>query len=125
MMSARFDPENIPETMRCGPMKLGGGYAASVLELDPFSAISAYHGDMLIVHGNADTLVDISYSRRAYDAYRAAAETALQAGEIAAMPHLAFHEVDGAGHIFTRLKHNQDAVEAVTAFLANRRGEES
>ena len=125
MMSARFDPENIPETMRCGPMKLGRGYAASVLELDPFSAISAYHGDVLIVHGNADTLVDISYSKRAYDAYRAAAETALQAGEIAAMPHLAFHEVDGAGHIFTRLKHNQDAVEAVTAFLANRRGEES
>ena len=123
MMSARFDPENIPETMRCGPMKLGRGYAASVLELDPFSVISAYHGDVLIVHGNADTLVDISYSRRAYDAYRAAAETALQAGEITAMPQIAFHEVDGAGHIFTRPKHNQDAVQAVTAFLADRSGE--
>lgn len=125
MMSAKFDPENIPETMRCGPMKLGRGYAASVLDLDPFSAISAYHGDVLIVHGNADTLVDISYSRRAYDAYRAAAETALQAGEIQTMPNLAFHEVDGAGHIFTRPKHNQEAIEAVTAFLANRRGEPS
>ena len=125
MMSARFDPENIPETMRCGPMKLGRGYAASVLELDPFSVISAYHGDVLIVHGNADTLVDISYSRRAYDAYRAAAETALQAGEITVMPQIAFHEVDGAGHIFTRPRHNQDAVQAVTAFLAKRSGEPS
>ena len=125
MMSAKFDPENIPESMRCGPMKLGRGYAASVLDLDPFSAISAYHGDVLIVHGNADTLVDISYSRRAYDAYCAAAAVALQAGEIAAMPQIAFHEVDGAGHIFTRPKHNQDAVEAVTVFLANRRGEPS
>ena len=125
MMSARFDPENIPETMRCGPMKLGRGYAASVLELDPFSAISAYHGDVLIVHGNADTLVDISYSRRAYDAYRAAAETALQAGEITVIPQIAFHEVDGAGHIFTRPRHNQDAVQAVTAFLADRSGEPS
>ena len=125
MMSARFDPENIPETMRCGPMKLGRDYAASVLDLDPFSVIPSYRGDVLIVHGNADELVDISYSRRAYDAYRAAAETALQAGEIAAMPHLAFHEVDGAGHIFLRPKHNQEAVEAVTAFLANRKGEPS
>ena len=125
MMSARFDPADIPETMRCGPMKLGRDYAASVLDLDPFSAISAYRGDVLIVHGNADTLVDISYSRRAYDAYRGAAEAALQAGEIAVLPQIAFHEVDGAGHIFTRLKHNQDAVEAVTAFLANRKGEPS
>ena len=32
-----------------------------------------------------------------------------------------FHEVDGAGHIFLRPKHNQDAVRAVTAFLANRK----
>ena len=125
MMSARFDPADIPETMRCGPMKLGRDYAASVLDLDPFSVIPAYRGDVLIVHGNADTLVDISYSRRAYDAYRAAAETALQAGEIAAMPRIAFHEVDGAGHIFLRPKHNQDAVRAVTAFLADRRGEGS
>ena len=125
MMSARFDPENIPETMRCGPMKLGRDYAASVLDLDPFSAISAFHGDVLIVHGNADTLVDISYSRRAYDAYCASAETALQAGEITVIPQIAFHEVDGAGHIFTRPRHNQDAVQAVTAFLADRSGEPS
>ena len=123
MMSARFDPENIPETMRCGPMKLGRDYAASVLELDPFSVISAYRGDVLLVHGNADALVDISYSRRAYDAYRGAAEAALQAGEIAVLPQIAFHEVDGAGHIFLKAKHNQDAVNAVTAFLADRKGE--
>ena len=120
MIRAKFDPEHIPETMRCGPMKLGRGYADSVLEMDPFSVIPAYRGDVLLVHGNADTLVDISYSKRAYDAYRAAAEAARNAGEIAAMPQIAFHEVDGAGHIFTHPKHNRDAVEAVTAFLANR-----
>ena len=123
MMRARFDPADIPETMRCGPMKLGRDYAASVLELDPFSVISAYRGDVLIVHGSADTLVDISYSGRAFDAYRAAAETALQAGEIAVLPKIVFHEVDGAGHIFLKAKHNQDAVNAVKAFLAGRKGE--
>ena len=123
MMSARFDPKNIPETMRCGPMKLGRAYAASVLELDPFSVIPAYRGDVLLVHGNADDLVDISYSGRAFDAYRGAAEAALQAGEIAVLPKIVFHEVDGAGHIFLKAKHNQDAVNAVTAFLADRKGE--
>ena len=123
MMRAKFDPADIPETIRCGPMKLGRDYAASVLELDPFSAISAYRGDVLIVHGNADTLVDISYSRRAYDAYCASAEAALKAGAISAMPRIAFHEIDGAGHIFLQPKHNQDAVNAVKAFLADRKGE--
>ena len=122
MMRARFDPADIPETLRCGPMKLGRDYAASVLELDPFSVIPAYRGDVLIVHGNADTLVDVSYSRRAYDAFRASAEAALEAGQITAMPLIAFHEIDGAGHIFLRREHNQEAVNAVTAFLADRRG---
>ena len=51
--------------------------------------------------------------------------TALLAGEIQSMPRIAFHEVDGAGHIFLRPKHDQDAVRAVTAFLADRRGEGS
>ena len=120
MMSARFDPSDIPETMRCGPMKLGRGYAETVLELDPFSVIRGYRGDVLLVHGNADTLVDISYSRRAFDAYRAAAGAALHAGEIAAMPKIALHEIDGAGHIFTRPKHNQEALRAVKDFLAGR-----
>lgn len=123
MIRAKFDPQNIPETMRCGPMKLGRAYAASVLELDPLAVIPKYRGDVLIVHGNADELVDISYSRRAYAAYRDAAEAALRAGEITAMPHLQFHEVDGAGHIFLRSGHNRDAVQAVTAFLTDRRNE--
>ncbi|MBQ6402910.1 MAG: prolyl oligopeptidase family serine peptidase [Oscillospiraceae bacterium] len=125
MMRARFDPKNIPETMRCGPMKLGRAYAASVLDLDPLPVISSYHGDVLLVHGNADQLVDISYSRRAYDAYRASAKAALEAGEITAMPRIVFHEVEGAGHIFTHPKHNRDAVRAVTAFLADRSDEPS
>lgn len=125
MIRAKFDPSRIPETIRCGPMKLGRGYAESVLELDPFSAISAYRGDVLIVHGSADSLVDISYSKRAYDAYRASAENALEAGEITAMPQIAFHAVEGAGHIFTHPKHNRDAVKAVTAFLASRRTRQS
>lgn len=119
MIRAKFDPNHIPETMRCGPMKVGRGYAESVLELDPFSVIPAYHGDVLLVHGNADNLVDISYSRRAYAAYRTSAEAALEAGQITAMPQIAFHVVEGAGHIFTKSRHNRDAVKAVTAFLAD------
>ena len=30
MMFAKFDPDNIPDVIPCGPMKLGRDYAASV-----------------------------------------------------------------------------------------------
>lgn len=69
MIMAKFDPQNIPETFRCGPMKLGRAYAQSVLEMDPFQAIRAYGGPVLIVHGQKDRLVNIDYSRRAAEAY--------------------------------------------------------
>lgn len=69
MMFAEFDPENIPEIIRCGPMKLGRDYAASVLDLDMISEISKYAGQVLIIHGTADKIVDYHYSERAQEAY--------------------------------------------------------
>ena len=71
MMFARFDPKNIPETFRCGFMKLGRCYAADVVDLDPYPLIEGYRGPVLMIHGTADKVVDISYSRRAYEAYLA------------------------------------------------------
>lgn len=34
MMFAKFDPENIPEQVNCGPMKLGRCYVADVMAMD-------------------------------------------------------------------------------------------
>ena len=69
MIMAKFDPANIPETVKCGPMKLGRIYPQSVLAIDPFAQIRPYQGEVLIVHGAQDRLVDPSYSARAKDAY--------------------------------------------------------
>lgn len=90
MMFAEFDPENIPETIDCGPMKLGRCYVADVIELNPFEEIVSYSGDVLIVHGTADSIVDVSYAERAYESYNARngdGQTELQI-------------IDSAGHMF-------------------------
>lgn len=70
MMFAKFDPNNIPEIIHCGPMKLGKRYAADVINMDPFKEIQKYKGDVLIVHGAKDDIVNPKYAKRAYDSYR-------------------------------------------------------
>ncbi len=69
MMFAKFDPDNIPETVQCGPMKLGRDYAASVKDINLIEIISSYKGPVLIVHGTGDSIVDYHYSERAAEAY--------------------------------------------------------
>lgn len=69
MLLAKFDPDNIPAEFSCGPMRLGRAYAASVLRMNPFEAIAAYPGPVLIVHGIADAIVDLKYAVRAAAAY--------------------------------------------------------
>ena len=51
MKMAKFDPSNIPTQIKCGPMRLGRRYAADVLDMNPFDAISPYDGPVLIIHG--------------------------------------------------------------------------
>ena len=72
MMQAKFDPADIPEKIDCGPMKLGRQYAADVIDMDPYAEITPYKGMVLLVHGDADRVVDVSYSKKAAAAYQAA-----------------------------------------------------
>ncbi|MBR2879584.1 MAG: alpha/beta hydrolase [Oscillospiraceae bacterium] len=69
MMFAKFDPENIPEIVKCGPMKLGRCYVADVIGLDPFTEISPYSGPVMIIHGTKDSIVNVDYARRAEKCY--------------------------------------------------------
>lgn len=71
MMFARFDPANVPERFRCGPMRLGRRYATDVMDMDPFAEIAAYDGPVLIVHGSADGVVSVGYAQRAFETYQA------------------------------------------------------
>lgn len=104
MIKARIDPKNIPDTFNCGIMRLGRRYAEDVMELDPFSDISRYKGRVLIVHGNADKLVDISYSRRAQAVYENAV----------------LKEIGGAGHGFFAPQHLREATGVVREFMQGR-----
>ena len=38
--------------------------------MDPYQAVEAYHRPVLIVHGDADPVVPIEYSRRAVKLYK-------------------------------------------------------
>ena len=69
MMFAKFNPEQIPEEISCGLMKLGKCYPQSVLKMDPFEEISKYHGLVYIVHGTADNVVADTYAKRALETY--------------------------------------------------------
>ncbi|MCD8022300.1 MAG: alpha/beta hydrolase [Lachnospiraceae bacterium] len=100
MMFAKFDPQNIPEIIHCGPMKLGRAYAQSVLGIDAIEAIQSYEGPVLIVHGSKDEIVDCSYARKAAKAYTNA--------ELVVIP-------DGK-HGFSK-EHDKIAMEAVGQFL--------
>lgn len=110
MMFATFDPSDIPETITCGPMKLGHDYPACVLDMDPFASISPYTGPVLLVHGDQDPIVKLSYAVRARRSYEAVRTMAQQKN---------FHlkVVKGAGHGFTS-RADRTAIECVRQFLA-------
>ena len=69
MMFAKFDPDNVPEIVDCGPMKLGSCYVLDVINMDPFKEIKEYMGDVLIVHGTEDEIVKLDYAKKAEAAY--------------------------------------------------------
>jgi len=101
MMLARFDPANIPQIIRCGPMKLGKLYAADVITMDPVREIRSYPGPVLIVHGRKDKIVELEYSRQAQQAY----------------PNAELRIIEKGGHGFGR-KHDAIAIEYLKVFAS-------
>lgn len=106
MILAKFDPKNIPETFMCGPMKLGRCYVEAVIDMNPYEAIKGYNKDVLIVHGTADKLVDISYSEKAVEEYKKANSNRI----------VQFNKITDGGHIFSKA-HDKIAVEHLKAFI--------
>lgn len=106
MMMSRFDPQNIPETLYCGPMKLGRCYPADVMDMNAFEEIRHYNGRVLITHGTKDKIVDLSYAQRAFEAYNANSAD-----------RVSLEIIDGAGHLFSK-KHDKKAFEILKRFAA-------
>lgn len=105
MMFAKFDPQNVPETFWCGPMKLGRRYVTDVIEMDPYEIINQYTGKVLIIHGNQDETVDISYALRAVETYS-------QAGADAELKI-----IDEGGHMFFRPTHAYKALGYIREYV--------
>ncbi len=70
MITAKFDPDHVPEQFRALFVKLSSKYVLDVQDMDPFREICGFQKPVLIVHGTKDRLVDINYSRRACEGYR-------------------------------------------------------
>ena len=64
--------EDIPDTYHLMWMTVGHVFAEDLLDYDIYEAISAYKKDVLLIHGDADSIVPLSYSKKAVEAYDSA-----------------------------------------------------
>lgn len=64
--------EEIPDTYYQMWMTVGRAYAEKLLDYDIYEAISPYDRDVLLIHGDADSIVPLSYSEKALEVYSSA-----------------------------------------------------
>lgn len=69
-LGTSFDTESLPDTLTVFKYTIGACYLEDAMDIDVYSTIGAYTGDVLITHGDADTLIDIECSRRADEVYK-------------------------------------------------------
>ena len=100
--------DGIPDTYNLWGVTLGRAYFERLFDFDTYGYISRYMGPVLIVHGDEDGIVPVSYAERAAETY-ANAE---------------LHILPGAGHGF----YGSDFEQTVTwmlDFLASHAGNET
>lgn len=101
MLFIHFDPAAIPAHIAEEPMKIGGVYAEVAQKLNSYEEIAGYEGKTLLIHGTADDVVNISYSRKAVPLYE----------------NLTYKEIEGAGHCFDN--HMETVCPLIKEFLEN------
>lgn len=93
--------ENVPEQFHwMGWIMVGKNYASDVWDYDLYERMETYFAPVLILHGDRDSLVDMSYSRRAVEHY----------------PNAKLHIIKGAEHGFSE-ESFETAVEYILNFL--------
>lgn len=68
MLMITFDPEHIRETIKSGPFKFTAKYPESALGINIYAEIEKIKAPILIIHGDEDKIVDVSYAKKAIDA---------------------------------------------------------
>ena len=80
--NATFNPADPPEYIRCwGFYKLGREYLVSTQQLDIYGTSAAYHGPVLLQHGDSDNIVPLWCSERYLQTYGPAATLKVIEGE--------------------------------------------
>ena len=93
-------PEEIPDTQFFMWMDVGRAYFEPLLGYDIYADIEAYDKDVLILHGDEDSIVPLSYSEHAAEVYPSAQLEVLQ----------------GAGHGFSG-ENAQTAIDLMTEYF--------
>lgn len=98
MTKERFERvEDIPDTYFSLWMTIGRTYAENLLDYDIYEVIPGHDKDVLIIHGDADDIVPLSYSERALEVY----------------PSSELKVIPGAGHGF----YGEDAELAINYMI--------
>lgn len=67
MLMIQFDPENIDATLKSKPFQFSPKYPESAIDIHVYDEIQKIKIPMLIIHGDADKIVDVDYARKAID----------------------------------------------------------
>lgn len=92
------DINNIPEAMNLMGTTIGSIYNRDALSFDIYDVMQNFPGDVLIIHGTADSIAPISYSERAEKVF----------------PNASLKRIDGADHGFYGTALNTAANEALS-----------
>jgi len=99
--------ESVPEkyNMFGGWIRVGQNYAVDVWDYDVYSEIQKYTGSVLLLHGDKDGTVPLSYSQKASEVYE----------------DCEFHVIKDGGHEFFGQAF-EDAVQIILEYLKERYG---
>lgn len=98
----RFDSlDDVPETVNLMGMTIGRAYYERLFDFDTYPVITPYTKDVLIIHGDRDGIVPISYSERAVQAY----------------PSATLETMPGSGHGFSG-NNRQRATDYILNYLS-------
>lgn len=104
MLMMKFEPERIEETLKSRPFRFSAEYPKSAINIKIYDEIRKIKVPMLIIHGDADKIVDISYAKKAV--------------KVSANSASKLIILENAGHGFKR-KQNKEAIRYITEYLKN------
>ncbi|MBR5866292.1 MAG: alpha/beta hydrolase, partial [Spirochaetaceae bacterium] len=111
MLGTTFDPNDIPEMLKFGSIEIGKAYPATASRIDAYKQIRKFTKDVLILHGTADDIVPLKYSKHAYNEYMAERENNSEKHSVE------FEIIKDGAHGFSK-KHDKIAMQHVRNFLS-------